>query len=105
MSVQIINSTTGKPEYALLPIRVYQALRKQIEAKLKENEEYLPFELTDYVDNPVALARIKARATQEQLADAMKVSQAYISKLETQTRVTAKTLEKITLALQNLNKG
>ncbi|HHF7345999.1 TPA: helix-turn-helix transcriptional regulator [Legionella feeleii] len=34
---------------------------------------------SDYVDNPVALARIQAGLTQEELASLMGVTQAYIS--------------------------
>jgi len=104
MNVQVINSVKGQPEYVLLPINVYQALRKQIEAKLNESSEYVPFILEDYVDNPVALARMKANFTQEELAKAMDVSQAYISKLETQSRVTSKTLEKVNIALAKVKK-
>ena len=52
------------------------------------------------MDNPVALARIKARMTQDQLAQRLGVSQAYISKLEQQTTVTAKVLENVRSALE-----
>lgn len=102
MTVQIIKSATGQPEYALLPIRVYKALKKQIEAKLKEGQEYVPFELSDYIDNPVALLRIEQQKTQEQLAVAMNVSQAYISKLEKQSKVSAKVMAKVKAALEKI---
>ena len=52
------------------------------------------------MDNPVALARIKARMTQDQLARRLGVSQAYISKLEKQTKVTAKVLAKVQTTLE-----
>ena len=70
-NIQVINSLEGKPEYALIPFHVYKALRKEIEdraAAVGEHEDYVPFDVADYVDNPVALARIKARMTQDQLA-------------------------------------
>ena len=102
MSVQVINSITGQPEYVLLPIRVYRALKKQIEAKLKEADDYVAFELEDYVDNPVALARMKMKVTQEELAKAMEVSQAYVSKLEGQKKVSVKVMEKVNSALTKL---
>ena len=102
MNIQVINSVKGQPEYVLLPIKIYQELHEQIEAKLNENSEYVPFLLEDYVDNPVALARMKANVTQEALAKVMGVSQAYISKLETQGRVTAKPMQKVEAALQKL---
>lgn len=103
MTLQIIKSIDGKAEYVLLPFNVYNALRDKIEAALKKkysSEDYAPFELTDYVDNPVALARINAGITQEELAKRMNVTQAYISKLEAQSKVTAKVLKKIKAAIE-----
>ena len=65
MTLQKIKSPNGKDEYVLLPIAVYRALREQIEHKLvsrkvgrSKNDDYVPFVLEDYVDNPVARARI-----------------------------------------------
>ena len=102
MSVNIIKSLDGE-EYVLLPLRVYRALRKSIEKKLaeKDNADYVPFELEDYVDNPIALARIKAKLTQEELAQRINVSQAYISKVERQNKVSAKLLERVKKALKS----
>ncbi len=101
-NIQVINSLEGKPEYVLIPFRVYTALRKQIDNRIfkgAEQDDYISFELKDYVDNPVALARIKARMTQGQLAQRLGVSQAYISKLEKQTKVTAKVWANVRNAL------
>ena len=102
MSVNIIKSLDGE-EYVLLPLRVYRALRKPIEKKLaeKDDADYVPFELEDYVDNPIALARIKAKLTQEELAQRINVSQAYISKVERQNKVSAKLLERVKKALKS----
>lgn len=103
MNLQIIKSITGKAEYVLLPVSVYQALQPQIEAKLEKFEpdsDYVPFDPADYVDNPIALARIKAHLTQEELAKRLKVSQAYISKIEKQKKVTPKLLSKVREALK-----
>jgi ribosome-binding protein aMBF1 (putative translation factor) len=102
MSLQIIKSIEGKAEYVLLPVKVYNSLRTEIEAALKKKysgDDYVPFEVADYVDNPVALARINAGITQAVLAKRMKVTQAYISKLEAQDKVSAKVLKKIKEAL------
>lgn len=104
MSLQIIKSVDGKAEYVLLPINVYQALREEINQVLKKkniSDEYVPFKLEDYVDNPVAYARINADLTQEELAKRMKVTQAYISKLENQDKVTPKILKKVKDAIKN----
>ena len=102
-NLQIINSVEGKPEYVLLPIRVYNVLRDEIKQELKSAEtksEYVPFDVADYVDNPVALARINAGITQEELATRMGVTQAYISKIESQKKVTPKLLQKVKAALE-----
>jgi len=71
----------------LLPIAVYHAVHKEIEAQLKKaksKQDYVLFNPADYVQNPIALARIKLGITQEQLAEKLDVSQAYISKIERQ---------------------
>jgi len=104
MSLQVIKSVDGKDEYVLLPITVYHALHDQINARLaklkKYSDDYVTFDPADYVDNPIALARIKAGITQAKLAKRMKVTQAYISKIEAQDTVTAKLLQKVKAALQ-----
>ena len=105
MNLQIIKSIEGKAEYVLLPINIYNALHEAIEAKLKKiknNPDYVPFDPADYVDNPIALARIKAGLTQEDLAKRMKVTQAYVSKIENQDKVTAKMMLKVKRALGKL---
>jgi ribosome-binding protein aMBF1 (putative translation factor) len=104
MTLQKIKSLSGKDEYVLLPVAVYRALRGQIENTLRGRKasegEYTPFVLEDYVDNPVALARINADITQAELARRMGVSQAYVAKVEGQARVSGKVLAKVQGALR-----
>lgn len=66
-----------------------------------DNEDYEIYNPADYVDNPVALARIRAGVTQEELTKLMEVTQAYISKIENQEKVTLKMLTKVKQALSN----
>lgn len=106
MTLQKIKSLDGKDEYVLLPIAVFRAMREQIEQRLashtavrSRNDDYVPFSLEDYVDSPVALARIKAKITQAELARRMDVSQAYVSKIEAQAQVSNKMLAKVSAAL------
>ena len=106
MTLQKIRSLDGKDEYILLPISVYRTLRAEINGQLagrktaqSKTGDYVPFELEDYVDNPIALARIRAWLTQAELAKRMGVTQAYISKIEAQDRVSSKVLEKAQAAL------
>ncbi|MCG7757512.1 MAG: helix-turn-helix domain-containing protein [Nitrosomonas sp.] len=105
MTLQKIKSIQGKDEYVLLPMAIYRVLKDQIEKELaacetNQDEAYEPFVLEDYVDNPVALARIKAGITQEQLAQCLGVSQAYISQIERRDTVTNKMLERVHSAIQ-----
>jgi DNA-binding XRE family transcriptional regulator len=102
MNLQTIKSMDGKVEYVLLPVATYQALRHQITEQLKqpkEDQEYEVFDPADYIDNPVALARILAGITQEELARLMSVTQAYVSKIENQKKVTPKMMQKVTTAI------
>jgi len=106
MSLQIIYSVKGQPEYVLLPFPVYQALRNQIAEKLRtEPLDLVPFELKNYIENPIAYARIKAGVTQSQLAEAMNISQAYISKLESLENLSPKVLMKVHAGLKILKKS
>jgi DNA-binding XRE family transcriptional regulator len=102
MNLQTIKSMDGKVEYVLLPVAAYQALRHQITKQLKqakEDQDYEVFNPADYIDNPVALARIQAGITQEELARLMSVTQAYVSKIENQEKVTPKMMQKVTKAI------
>ncbi len=103
MNLQTIKSMDGKIEYVLLPFAVYQALCPHITAQLKEIKEepiYEAFDPTDYIDNPIALARIQAGITQKELAKRMHVTQAYVSKIENQEKITAKMMQKVTKAME-----
>jgi len=107
MSLQKIKSIDGKDEYVLLPVAVYRALKGEIEDELahshpkgKSDDDYVPFVLEDYVDNPVALARMKAHLTQIELAERLGVSQAYISKIERQDKVTPQLMARVKMALK-----
>ena len=102
MNLQTIKSMDGKVEYVLLPIATYNALRPEILKQLKHSQvhdDYEAFDPADYVDNPVALARINAGITQAELAKLMHVTQAYISKIENQDKITPRMLTKIKVAL------
>jgi hypothetical protein len=70
-----------------------------------EDEEYVPFIIEDYLSNPVAVARIKANLAQKERADILSFSHAYLSKVESRTKVSAKTLEKVTHPLVPYLKG
>ncbi len=69
---------------------------------LKEDNEYVPFIVEDFIKNPVALARIKAGMTQKELASLMGDTQRYISQLENSTNVSAEAMLKVTNALEKI---
>lgn len=103
MGLQIIKSVEGKDEYVLLPIAVYHALRDQITDRVSRLSPIKPsvsFEPADYVANAAALARIEAGLTQGEMAERMGVSQAYVSKIETKEKLTAKLLQKVKQAIE-----
>lgn len=105
MNLQTIKSMDGKVEYVLLPVATYHALRHQITEQLKhtqKSEDYEVFDPAEYIDNPVALARIQAGITQEELAKLMSVTQAYISKIENQQTASVKLLSKVHAALSGI---
>ncbi len=75
-----------------------------IEVWEDQEDDYVDFDPTDYVDNPAALARMKAQVKQVDLARYMKVTQSYISKLEHADQVSDEALQKLQGALRELGK-
>lgn len=107
MNLQIIKSIHGQDEYVLLPVGVYESFREQIEDKLSvlelskgQEEDLVPFDPADFVQNPIALARMKAGIKQVDLAKKMEVSQAYISKLEHAETVSESVVNRVLDALR-----
>lgn len=109
MKLQTIKSLDGKDEYVLLPMPVYKALKDEIEDEIAGHEEangpaseYVPFVLEDYIDNPISLARVRAKLTQKELAERLGVSQAYISKMERAEKVSPRFIERVNAAVQSV---
>ena len=55
-----------------------------------KSADYVPFALEDYVDSPIALARIKAKVTQKELAKRLGVTQAYIRPISARSSIRLK---------------
>ena len=104
MNIQTIKTLDGQ-EFVLLPLSCYKGLKSQIDEYIaheeEDEDEYVPFILEDYISNPVALARINVGVTQKELAKLLKVSQAYVSKLESSKKVSAKVMLSVNQALKN----
>lgn len=103
MSIQIIKKKE-KTEYVIIPYDEFIAYADEdlidtayIQSVLSNSidGEIVDFDFADYVTNPVHLLRLKAGLSQKELAEKMGVTQAYISKLEHTTPVSAKTLKKV----------
>lgn len=95
----------GKPAFAVIPYEEYLALTKNGEESARDDdEEYVPFILSDYINNPVRVARIKAGVTQKDLAACLEVTQGYISKIEGHNyKVSDKLLKRVKIALSKHN--
>jgi len=95
---EILSSASG----AVDRHRLVHLLRPYIAAieELKQiQENYEVFDPADYIVNPVALARLQAGITQEELAKLMNVTQAYVIKIENQEKVTSKIMQEVTKAI------
>jgi DNA-binding XRE family transcriptional regulator len=105
MKLQTIKSPEGKDEYVLLPVDAYLRLRSEIDRVLKidkptTKDEYIDFDPANYVNNPIALARINAGLSQTELAERTGVTQAYVSKIERQELVSPKVILKFSAAFK-----
>jgi DNA-binding XRE family transcriptional regulator len=74
MKPQIIYDNE-RPAFVVLPYQDYMKLAA-------DDDAMIPFEVADYIANPLKAARIEAGLTQAELADRLDVSQAYIAKVE-----------------------
>lgn len=105
--LQTIKNQSGKPEYVLLPIDVYNNLKKDIDMAVNKHmpqKDYFEFNPSDFIKNRIALARMKAKVTQVSLAKHLKVSQAYISKIENdEYKVTDKLFKKVNTAIEKIS--
>ena len=96
MQAQIIYNGNNQPAYAVIPWQDYQRLA----ALDDDDNEVIPFDVANYIDNPIKAARIKANWTQTQLADALGVKQSYIAKVEGRKyKPTSELLARVTNAL------
>ena len=68
----------NKPAFAVIPYAEYIKLT----GGSKDDSETVPFVLSDYIQNPIRVARIQANLSQQELAYLLKVTQGYISKVE-----------------------
>lgn len=91
----------GKPAFAVIPYEEYLALtQKGLELAGNDDEEYVPFVLSDYINNLVRVARIEAGVTQGDLAARLGVTQGYISKIEGRNyKISDRLMKRVKIAL------
>ena len=81
-----------KPAFVVIPYDDYLELTNQD----KEEDEFIPFKLDDYIQNPIRVARIQANLSQQELAERLSVTQGYISRIEGRNfKVSDKLMHKI----------
>lgn len=81
-----------KPAFVVIPYDDYLELTNQD----KEEDEFIPFKLDDYIQNPIRVARIQANLSQQELAERLKVTQGYVSRIEGRSfKVSEKLMHKI----------
>lgn len=72
----------GKPSFVVLPYAEYVALAGNKPGHSQNDNEFIPFVLSDYIKNPIRVMRIEAGMNQAQLARRLGVTQGYISRIE-----------------------
>ena len=89
----------GKPAFAVIPYAEYIALTvNQARQPETEDDEFVPFILSDYIKNPIRIARVEAGLTQVELAERLGVTQGYVSKIEGHSFSVSDTLLKRVMA-------
>lgn len=106
---QIIKDFQGRSQFVVIPHSVYERLKERIDAELDaqrqsvavssaaDNEEGFaanPFK------NPITLMRMRAGLKQKELAEALGITQAYVSKMENAETVSPRFVGKVRAALQ-----
>lgn len=93
-----------KPAFVVIPYAEYMAMMKNQAntAKEDDDDEYIPFVLSDYIDNPIKIARIEAGLSQQDFASLLGVTQGYVSRIEGHSfKVSDKLLHRVREAIKN----
>ena len=93
----------GHPAFVVIPYSDYLELTMEHrDVALTDDNEIVPFVLSDYIKNPIRVARIDAGVSQSELADLLGVTHGYVSKIESRGyNVGDKLLVRVKAALHN----
>ena len=72
----------GKPAFVVIPYDDYVALSAARARRVRGKDEFVPFVLSEYIQNPIRVMRVEAGLNQSQLAKRLGVSQGYVSRIE-----------------------
>ena len=72
----------GKPAFVVIPYDDYVALSGARARRARGKDEFVPFVLSEYIQNPIRVMRVEAGLNQSQLAKRLGVSQGYVSRIE-----------------------
>ena len=82
----------NKPAFAVIPYAEYI----ELVGNTKDDNETVQFSLSDYIQNPIRVARIQSNLSQQELAERLNVTQGYVSRIEGRNfKVTDKLMHKI----------
>ena len=90
-----------QPAFVVIPYREYLELT----GTSPEEDETIPFNISNYVENPIKAARIRAGIRQEELANRLGVTQGYVSRIERHgNKVTDQMMTRVEVALREKGK-
>ena len=72
----------GKPRFVVLPYADYVALTGDDVKHMPDDNEFVPFILSDYIKNPIRIMQIEAGINQKELANRLGVTQGYVSRIQ-----------------------
>ena len=102
IDVQFIAGKDGKPEYAVIPFKVFQDFFSE-KVQQKEDNITIPHEVVEKIvlneTSPIQAWREYLNLTQTEIAEKMGISQAAYSQMETSKKNRKATLEKIAQAM------
>lgn len=107
--LQILKDLAGRDQFVVIPHSVYERLKERIDSEYEAQRQSMA--LTSAVEddaqmagtpfrNPVTLMRMRAGLKQKELAEALGITQAYVSKMENAEVVSPRFIGKVRAALQ-----
>ena len=98
IDVQFIAGKDGRPEYAVIPFKVFQTLCNH-KAKQRENDITIPHEVVEKIilneTSPIQAWREYLNLTQAEVAERKRITQSAYSQMETAKKNRNATLQKL----------